>query len=140
MDKMEFTAGLRQLMMGHDSVGGNYMCTGSKDLISCTSVLFSQDMTGCFRCTHCGGCRDSYDLAHCFDCSICHHCSYCVATDHCTNSAYLVQSSWCSECTYCFGCVGLHKKDFHILNQKYPRDEYFKTTKRLARELGIKLR
>ena len=44
----------------------------------------------------------------------------------------------CSECTYCFGCVGLAKQDFHILNVKYTRAEYFRIVKSLEEELGIK--
>ena len=55
----------------------------------------------------------------------------------CSKSAYLVRSIGCTECTYCFGCVGLSKKDFHILNVKYKRDEYFKQLKALKRELGL---
>ena len=43
-----------------------------------------------------------------------------------------------SDCTYCFGCVGLTKKDFYILNVGFSRQEYFELTKRLKKELGIK--
>jgi hypothetical protein len=34
--------------------------------------------------------------------------------------------------------VGLQNKDFHILNEPYARDEYFKITRELERELGLK--
>jgi hypothetical protein len=34
--------------------------------------------------------------------------------------------------------VGISKKDFHILNEKYDRDEYFKLTKTLKNALGIR--
>jgi hypothetical protein len=43
----------------------------------------------------------------------------------------------CADCTYCFGCVGLVKKEFHILNVPYPRTQYFEIVKRLTAELGI---
>jgi hypothetical protein len=43
----------------------------------------------------------------------------------------------CSECSYCFGCVGLAKKDFHVLNVKYTRSEYFRIVRALEEELGI---
>jgi hypothetical protein len=43
----------------------------------------------------------------------------------------------CSGCTYCFGCVGLSRKDFHILNQPYDRSTYFKITSKLTRDLGL---
>jgi len=40
-----------------------------------------------------------------------------------------------SDCSYCFGCVGLSGKDFHILNERYDRAEYFRLTQALLREL-----
>jgi hypothetical protein len=43
-----------------------------------------------------------------------------------------------SDSTYCFGCVGLSKKDFYILNVPFSRQEYFELTKKLRRELNIK--
>ena len=60
-----------------------------------------------------------------------------MASENCTRSSYLVLSRACSECTYCFGCVGLSKKDFHILNVKYTRAEYFRIVKSLQEELGL---
>jgi hypothetical protein len=71
------------------------------------------------------------------DCTALHDCAYCVRSDRCTRSNYLVLSTSCSECTYCFGCVGLTKADFHILNVKYTRSEYFRIVKSLEEELGI---
>ncbi|AKF85427.1 hypothetical protein MFUL124B02_12280 [Myxococcus fulvus 124B02] len=41
------------------------------------------------------------------------------------------------DCNYCFGCVGLAKKDFHILNVPFPRTEYFKVVGKLRKELGL---
>jgi hypothetical protein len=43
------------------------------------------------------------------------------------------------DCTYCFGCVGLGKKDYCILNEQYDRDEYYKITGELKRALGIRV-
>jgi len=54
-------------------------------------------------------------------------------------SAYLVRSVGCSGCNYCFGCVGLSRRDFHILNKPYARATYFATVSRLARELRIEI-
>jgi len=52
-------------------------------------------------------------------------------------SAYLVRCTGLTGCTYCFGCVGLHQKDFHILNEPYERKAYFALTQQLAHELGL---
>jgi hypothetical protein len=38
--------------------------------------------------------------------------------------------------SYCFGCVGLSGADFSILNQRYEREAYFATVRRLLRELS----
>jgi hypothetical protein len=61
----------------------------------------------------------------------CHDCSHCEDSEACTGSAYLVQCSSCIDCTYCYGCVGLTKKEFHILNVGYSRTEYFALLKTL---------
>ena len=75
-------------------------------------------------------CRASRDLVA---------CNHCVACDQAVRaqSSYLVKSIDCTGCTYCFGCVGLSRKDFHILNRPYDRSTYFALTSRLARELGL---
>jgi hypothetical protein len=50
-----------------------------------------------------------------------------------------VRSAACVGCAYCFGCVGLSRRDFHILNEPYDRATYFELSGRLARELRIDL-
>jgi len=40
---------------------------------------------------------------------------------HCRFTAYLDN---CEECEYCFGCVGLRKKKYCILNVQYSKEEY----------------
>jgi hypothetical protein len=35
--------------------------------------------------------------------------------------------------------VGLSRKDFHILNERYDRATYFELTRQLARELRVTL-
>jgi hypothetical protein len=113
---------------------GSFSCQGCS---SCASCMFCVDCEGCYRCTHSTRCRDSSHLTHCEDCENCHASAYCVRSRNCTGSSYLVLCVSCSESTYCFGCVGLQKKDFHVLNVKYTRNEYFRIVKALRRELGF---
>jgi len=59
-----------------------------------------------------------------------------IGNSSCCLSAYgLKYCSWsqsryseyldiCSECEYCFGCVGLKKKKYCILNKQYSKEEY----------------
>jgi hypothetical protein len=62
-----------------------------------------------------------------------------VESERCVGSAYLVRSVGCSGCTYCFGCVGLSKRDYFILNERYEKAAYFEMIARLGRDLRIVL-
>jgi hypothetical protein len=42
------------------------------------------------------------------------------------------------DCTYCFGCIGLVKKEFHILNVRYGRKDFFEITVRLTAALAAR--
>ncbi len=112
---------------------GSFRCEGCRN---CASCMFCEDCQGCYRCTHCARCQDSSHLTHCRDCQNCHGSSYCEQCSNCVGSSYLVLCHSCSDCTYCFGCVGLAKKDFHILNVKYTKNEYFRIVKTLRAEMG----
>lgn len=48
-----------------------------------------------------------------------------------------MRSISCADCTYCFGCVGLVKQEFCILNVPYSRQDYFETVKHLAAQLRL---
>jgi hypothetical protein len=113
---------------------GSHSCQGCRQ---CASCMFCEDCEECYRCTHCANCKSSAHLTHCDGCIGCNDCAYCLTSENCTRSNYLVLCRSCSECTYCFGCVGLAKADFHILNVKYGRTEYFRITKALRAELGM---
>jgi hypothetical protein len=113
---------------------GSYACEGCE---RCANCMFCRDCDSCYQCTHCTRCHLCNNCSHCVECKQCHHCAYCVQSENCTGSAYVVLCRQLSDCTYCFGCVGLSKKDFHILNVPFPRAEYFKVVARLKSELGI---
>ncbi len=137
LTRRDFEAELQRLLRAYasdDENPGSMRCEGCRRCVSCT---FCTDCEECYRCTHSTGCRSSTHLTHCTGCAGCHDCAYCVSSENCTRSNYLVLSRSCSECSYCFGCVGLAKQDFHILNVKYGRSEYFRLVKSLRAELGI---
>jgi hypothetical protein len=137
MTKREFDAELQRLLRVYasdEANPGSIQCTDCRRSVSC---MFCTGCDECYHCTHCKGCRSSTHLTHCTECVGCHECAYCVASENCTRSNYLVLCRACSECSYCFGCVGLAKQDFHILNVKYTRSEYFRIVKSLEKELGL---
>ena len=50
----------------------------------------------------------------------------CIGTAYvfyCNNVSY---SDSCRNCADCFGCAGLNKKNYHILNKEYSKEEYIK--------------
>jgi hypothetical protein len=138
MTGAEFEAAFRKLMSGAaraDNVG----CLACDRCERCSECTFCVASKGLSRCHYCEACADCTDSAHCVRCSGCLACQHCVDSERCTGSAYLVRSVACSGCNYCFGCVGLGRRDFHILNEPYDRATYFETAARLARELRIVL-
>ena len=113
---------------------GSYACVGCE---RCANCMFCKECDGCYQCTHCTRCALCNSCSHCVESKNCHACAYCVQSENCSNSAYVVLSQNLSDCNYCFGCVGLSKKDFHILNVPFGRQEFFKIFNRLKKELGI---
>jgi hypothetical protein len=129
----EYARLLRAFGDGQENLG-SFSCQGCR---SCAGCMFCVDCEACHRCTHCTGCRDCAHLTHCQDCTGCYDSAYCVRCESCTGSSYLVLCRSCADCTYCIGCVGLVRKDFHILNVQYSRTEYFRIVKSLREEMGL---
>jgi len=117
----------RELGRGDENLA-SFQCDGC---LRCASCMFCTDCADCYRCTHCNGCTRCTACSHCSGCERCHDNAYCRDCVRCQGSSYLVRCRDCVDCTYCYGCVGLIKKEFQILNVRYPRKEYFELTARL---------
>lgn len=50
----------------------------------------------------------------------------CIASVYPMYSNQVHYSDSCYNCQDCFGCVGLNKKNYHILNKEYTKEEYEK--------------
>ena len=137
MTRNDFETELRRLLKEHGERTGNQRCiecAGCEKCIDCSFCRGSRRLLRCHYCIDCEGCADS---THCRKSTELFGCHHCVASNQCRSSSYLVRSSDCDGCTYCFGCVGLSRKDFHILNKPYERSEYFVLVNRLSRELSL---
>lgn len=66
------------------------------------------------RCYECVNCSESYRLFYSVNCK------------SCTDSYFLHN---CRNCSNCFGCANLVSKSYHIFNQPYSKEEYFKKLK-----------
>ncbi|MBK8251515.1 MAG: hypothetical protein IPK82_02460 [Polyangiaceae bacterium] len=137
MNKIEFEAALKRLIeerAGNTENTGCIACTACEKCVDCT---FCKGSSGLVRCHYCTDSKGLVDCTHCHRSEELLQCNHCVASERCTRSSYLVRSVDCDGCTYCFGCVGLSKKEFFILNQPYDKSTYFALTGKLMRELGL---
>jgi hypothetical protein len=138
MSGSEFEAALRALADG-SLASDNLGCLACEGCERCRECTFCVESRGLAGCHYCSGCDECVDCSHCATCRGCSTCQHCAESEHCVGCAYLVRSTGCTGCTYCFGCVGLSRRDFCILNEPYDRATYFAVTARLARELRIAL-
>ncbi len=137
MDARQFKKRLQQLEKEFADDAANTAGHQLKNCERCTHCVFCDGCVRCYRCNHCTDCESSSHLTHCVRSKSCHHTANSIDCTACTSSAFLVMCSDMTECNYCFGCVGLARKDFHILNEPYGRSEYFKIVKTLKKQLGI---
>jgi hypothetical protein len=133
----EFESRLRELLREHAEVIENTGCLACERCERCTDSTFLKDCTNVARSNYCERCVDCTECSHTTDSKNCFGCTHCERSEGCTQSAYLVRCTGCSGCTYCFGCVGLSKKDFHILNEPYERQEWFRVVGELRKSMRI---
>lgn len=103
----------------------------------CQGCMFTTSSRDCFQCTYCDECVECSDCTHCTRTTQSVGSSYCVDAHHCVRCSYMTLSQHCYECVFCFGCVGLVKKEFHILNQPFKRKVYFELVGQLKEALGM---
>ncbi len=137
LTKREFESALAALRKQAKTSKDNRGSYKSDDSVRCVDCMFTTASTDCFKCTYCAECEACSDCTHCTACVDCHDSSYCRDANNCYKSSYVIKSSHCYECVFCFGCVGLSKKEFHILNQPFPRKTYFKLVAELKQAFGL---
>lgn len=79
-------------------------------------------------------CVDTLVLRECEECYECVDCRKLYAgqfCQDCINSDHLIFCYDMQSCSECIGCVGLRNKKFHIFNEPYAEQEYFKKKKEL---------
>lgn len=81
--------------------------------------------------------RDSFDvlmghyLEQCYECINCRKCSKTYFSEDCEDCIDVQFSKNLAGCSYCVGCVNLRKRQYHIFNRPYTKDEYFVKLKEL---------
>ena len=104
---------------------GNYLLD-CKNCHNCNTISESED---CFNCVRGLRSKSCIDTNGCWYSELTGNCSSCVggyAEKYCawSSSRYSEYLDLCLECEYCFGCVGLKKKKYCILNKRYTKEEY----------------
>jgi hypothetical protein len=126
MQRSEFESKLARLLTAHKQESANQDCFDCDSSSACRGSTFCANSARLLQCHYCEACIDCADCSHCEECKACTSCTHCVLAERCHQSAYLTRSVDCTGCTYCYGCVGLFGKDFHILNEPYDRESYFR--------------
>src|SRR3990167_2804387 len=104
---------------------GDYLLD-CKNCHNCNTISESEDSYNCIR-----GMRHKSDIdangswyseliGNCAGCVN----AYALKYSNWSSSRYSEYLDICVECEYCFGCVGLRKKKYCILNKQYSKEEY----------------
>lgn len=136
LDKRAFLAEIARLQKRLPE-RGNPGCFNVDGCENCSHCQFSKSCKNCHRCSYATGCTGCSHCTHVERSVDCHQSSHLVDSVRCIESHYLVLCQDCAECNYCFGCVGLVRKEFHILNEPCDRKTYFARVKALKAELGL---
>ena len=128
-------------------------CTGNciteaRNCRECFFVRNAEDLYNCFSLRGKQASRDCHDVSYfgtnlelAYECTVCGSNSYQLRFCHdCWDgSSDLLYCDMCLGCEHCFGCVGLRKKSYCVLNRRYTREEYERLVPRIIthmRETG----
>ena len=104
---------------------------------NCNTVSDSEDCVNCLRAIkdksnlNANGCWHSELLGNCQGCMDAYNLKYC----NWSTSRFSEYLDLCLECEYCFGCVGLKKKKYCILNKQYEKAEYEKLKEKIIQDM-----
>ena len=110
----------------YNSVGNNLL--NVNNCINCNTISDSEDAVNAVRgmrhksTLNANGCWYIELSGNCGECLNAYNLKYSLWS----SSRYSEYLELCIECEYCFGCVGLKKKKYCILNKQYTKEEYEK--------------
>jgi hypothetical protein len=102
-----------------------FTISDSEDCFNCirgNKEISNVDANGCWNAElngNCDGCHESYSLKY----------------SNWSSSRYSEYMDLCIECEYCFGCVGLRKKKYCILNKQYTKESFDKQRTRIIDDM-----
>lgn len=121
----------------------NENCFG-ENIFNCKNTYWGFDSKGLQDCLYAFHDDDSKNLVDCSHLGWSEQCYEIMSGGNLTNCMFCFGSWYSNDLAYCelvynshdcFGCVGLKRKEFHILNQPYSKEEYFKEIARIKEEM-----
>lgn len=104
----------------------------SYDNVECQDsayLLETKELKDCFDITILERAELCYEIS---SCHVMYNSNCCFFCAECTNVEY---SECLMSCQDCFGCISLHRKQYHILNEPYSKEEYFKKVEEIKQQL-----
>ncbi len=123
---------------GNEHVAGDFV-NNSKNCYYAFNTDGSEDCAYTFD--EIINCKDCVDITHthnselCYQTSSCdrgYNCNFVFWSESCTNCEYCYCLMNCSDC---FMCTNLRGKKYHILNEPYEKDAYFKKITEIKEQL-----
>lgn len=126
----------RMALVNIGSVNSDYCnsCVYNKD---CYLIFGGDRNEECMYGSLPMNCKNCLDCDWTDKCELCYYCAYCK---ECYSCQFAFNSKNCSDCSFVENCVGcsecimcfdLQNKKFHIDNQPYSKEEYFKKKEEL---------
>lgn len=118
---------------------GNYLtncndcqnCFLFEDSEECRNMVRGLQAKSCIDCIGTGGQSERCGRSVAAYPS-CYNVKYSLWTNNCRDSEYL---DTCIDCSDCFGCIGLKKKKFCILNTQYTEEEYRRLKEKIIQSM-----
>ena len=107
-------------------------CNQASYLKNCYLCFNANNLDNCQYCDFVSGVSDSLDCNNVSNSELCYEayqgsnafqCFNCSNLENCRNLRFCEE---CINCNDCFGCFNLRSKKYHIWNQPYSKEEYFK--------------
>ena len=115
--------------------------TNSRAIRSSFFIADSENTGECFRLIwNSKDCyRESYggQIEHCYNSVTLPFSSHSFCSFSCDHCSFIFYSAFCLNSDSLFGCVGLRKKKFCILNTQYSEDEYKELSARIIADMKL---
>jgi len=120
------------LQVMYTTMTGSDYCNLSSYLKNCYLLFNSDYSEDCAYATYLERSKTSFDMYMGDGCELCYEgvglqqCHRALFSSDCYNCMEVYFSKNLKGCSRCFGCVNLRNKRYHIFNQPYTKEDYFK--------------